>query len=182
LQSLLSVLKKEIGQEEALLAASKAFDEELALRQKQFADAQASKDYEAGLSSTAELKQSIPLLEQKLQRLSADIAEQPALKLLRRNEDDSQARAEKLAQLQASVDALQESLKMRIKVMALTPQLETLLMTTQHAIQEADKDQSLEIQEQKLKELEAQKQKLQTVLDALPLTETDEEKVGFLNQ
>ena len=104
MQSLLSALKQEIGQEEALLAASKAFDEELALRQNQLADLQASKDYEAGLNRTAELKQSIPLLEKKLQRLSTDIAKHPASKLLKRDEgiDDSQARrAEKLAQLQA---------------------------------------------------------------------------------
>ena len=56
--------------------------------------------------------------------------------------------------MQASVDALQESLKMRIKVMALVPQSETLLTTAQRIVEEVPDDRSPRDQEKKLEELE----------------------------
>ena len=71
---------------------------------------------------------------------------------------------------------------MRIKVMPLAPQLETQLMTTQQIMEESPEERSTRDQEKKLEELEVQKQKLQTMLDTLPLTETDNEEAVSLGQ
>ena len=60
---------------------------------------------------------------------------------------------------EAAVAELQESLKMSIKIMALAPQLKTLLMTTQRIMEEVPEDRSTRDQEKKLEELEALKQK-----------------------
>lgn len=102
------------------------------------------------------------------------------------------AAAERIAELEGRVDALKETLNVRVKVAAMAPELETLISVSQRAVEEAEAadaaaeadgggkktkkkgskkaaaSMSIEDQGEALRALEAHKQKLDNLMAQLP--------------
>lgn len=178
-QTLLSTLKGEIGDEEKLTRDYAALREEILQKTSELpTDIEVSKNLEMELARTGELKQSVPLLRQRLETFM-QTSEQAKPKRLMVSRDVRAVQEDQLdrqlAELESSVDKMVETLVIRIKVTTMTPQLETLMLSTQRAVDEANAPEvdSLERQEASLRELEEQKQKLANLLEQLPAKETE---------
>jgi hypothetical protein len=148
--------------------------EELAKKKARLAEIAAKEtNYEANLSQLAELKQSLPILKEMLEKLEANLkvdeSKRRMVKIDAGLENELKEEKKELAKLETEMNGMEESIKVRIKVEAMGPIVENLLLISQKTVEECSNPESLEKQENGLKILEEIKLNLEKVMAEMPL-------------
>lgn len=127
------------------------------------------------LNKAIELKKrNLPMLREQLHGLVAVAHLLPAeqREMLQQQMDIAAVEAQQrqnVAELECAIDALIERQRVRIKVGAIRPELETLMMQQQTmAMQQQQQPQTIEQQQQALKKMEEHKHKLDSLIAQLP--------------
>ena len=132
----MTVLKEEIEDEEKWESDYTKLKEEIQPKRAELPSILASTNQEEDLARAGKLKQNVPVLRQKLEAFVQTSQSQPR-RMVAREPVEEERLGRELAELESSVDNLTETLVIRIKVRTMTPQLETLLQSTQRTVQEA---------------------------------------------
>lgn len=152
-------------------------EEELAKKKAELDEIAAKEtNYEANLSQLAELKQSLPILKERLEKLEANLrVDETKRKMVKidtelENELKEEKKKKELAKLEAEMNGMEESIQVRIKVEAIRPIVQNLLLISQKTVEECANPESLEMQENGLRMLEEIKLNLEKVMAEMPLT------------
>ena len=160
---------------------NRIFDEELAKRKTKLAEIKSAieegkeTNYEANLSQLAELKQSVPILKERLEKLEANLRANEGKRRMVKIDDElenelkDEEKKKELAKLETEMNGMEESIKVGIKVEAMKPIVENLLLISQKTVEECTNPESLEKQENGLKMLEEIKLNLEKVMAEMPL-------------
>jgi hypothetical protein len=156
---------------------NRMLEEELAKKKAELDEIAAKEtNYEANLSQLAELKQSLPILKERLEKLEANLrVDETKRKMVKidtelENELKEEKKKKELAKLEAEMNGMEESIQVRIKVEAIRPIVENLLLISQKTVEECANPESLEMQENGLRMLEEIKLNLEKVMAEMPLT------------
>lgn len=169
-------MNQELNDAKNLNSQSQTFEEDLAKKKAELEGiSKEGINYEANLSALAELKQNLPLMKERLERLKANIVAEPKRRIVEMDPELEKGLKEKekeLMEMESQVNALEESQLVRIKVHAMSPVLENLLGAIAiKTTTEEFAEQSLEKQKEALRNLEEQKLNLENLLGEMPLAE-----------
>jgi hypothetical protein len=163
-----------LDEEKKLNYQNQMLNEELVKKKARLAEIVAKEtNYEANLSQLAELKQSLPILKEMLEKLEANLRmDEPKRRMVKIDaglENELKEEKKELAKLETEMNGMEESIKVRIKVEAMRPIVENLLLISQKTVEECANPESLEKQENGLKMLEEIKLNLEKVMTEMPL-------------